>query len=294
MANRITGIDHTLLGVADLEKAREVYSRLGFTLTPRGSHIGWGTANYCIMFPENYVELLGIVDPAGFSAGLDETLARQGEGLIGIALGTDDADAARASLAARGLDPSATQNLARNLELPDGTVRPCFELVHLPEGATAGTRMFLCRHLTPDLLRRSDWLVHANAASRLASVAVVVDEPEPLAEGMEALFGSGAVTATDDTLAVFTGGTAIFFVTPTDLELLCPDINRGSERTTPYIAGMAFETESPDRTVTYFADCGVPHSVSQDGILRVAPADACGAILEFAPRAAETVWALNP
>ena len=45
----ITGIDHTLVGVRDLEAARATWTRLGFSVTPRGRHIGWGTGNYCVM-----------------------------------------------------------------------------------------------------------------------------------------------------------------------------------------------------------------------------------------------------
>jgi len=63
MRNGIAGIDHVIVGVRDLERARVGWTRLGFTLSPRGRHIGQGTANYCIMFASDYVELLGIVDP---------------------------------------------------------------------------------------------------------------------------------------------------------------------------------------------------------------------------------------
>ena len=27
-------------------------------VSPRGSHIGWGTANYCVMFADDYIELI--------------------------------------------------------------------------------------------------------------------------------------------------------------------------------------------------------------------------------------------
>src|SRR3954451_8491215 len=75
----ITGIDHTLVGVQDLEAARKVWQTLGFTVTPRGRHIGWGTGNYCIMFESGYVELLGIVQPTEFLNGLDVFLkSREG------------------------------------------------------------------------------------------------------------------------------------------------------------------------------------------------------------------------
>ena len=64
VASAITGIDHTLVGVRDLEAARVAWEKIGFRLTPRGRHIGWGTGNYCIMLEQGYIELLGIVDPA--------------------------------------------------------------------------------------------------------------------------------------------------------------------------------------------------------------------------------------
>ncbi len=81
------GIDHAILGVRDLEAASAQWRRLGFTLTPRGRHVGWGTANYCVMFKSDYLELLGIVDPAKFTNDLDKFLAER-EGLLGLAFAT--------------------------------------------------------------------------------------------------------------------------------------------------------------------------------------------------------------
>ena len=84
--NPLSGIDHTLIGVRDLESARATWRHLGFTVTPRGRHIGWGTGNYCVMFGDDYVELLGIVDPSQFLNRLDTLLETRGEGLLGLAL----------------------------------------------------------------------------------------------------------------------------------------------------------------------------------------------------------------
>src|SRR5262245_32317031 len=84
MRNGIAGIDHVIVGVRDLERARMGWTRLGFTLSPRGRHIGQGTANYCLMFPSDYVELLGIVDPKDFVQRLDAFLQRR-EGLMALA-----------------------------------------------------------------------------------------------------------------------------------------------------------------------------------------------------------------
>ena len=55
-------LDHIVIAVKNLDAAVATYRKLGFTLTPRGLHEGKGTGNHCIMFPNTYVELLGIVD----------------------------------------------------------------------------------------------------------------------------------------------------------------------------------------------------------------------------------------
>src|SRR5919202_6093013 len=105
MARPITGLDHALIGVRDLELARMGWTRLGFSLSPRGRHIGWGTANYCVMFEHDYIELLGIVDPTQFTNNLDAFVAKR-EGLMGLAFATSDGEAAAAELRRRGLHPS--------------------------------------------------------------------------------------------------------------------------------------------------------------------------------------------
>lgn len=286
MANGITGIDHALVAVRDLEAARAAWGRLGFTLTPRGRHIGWATANYCIMFADNYVELLGIVDAAGETAGLADELARRGEGVLKLALGTDDAEAARERLAAAGLEPSAAQALKRELELPEGSVMPAFRLVQLPAKVTPGLSLFLCQHLSPNLIRRKAWLQHPNGAEALAAVTVVVDEPVRLAEAYDRLFGAGASVMTDDTLGVFTGRGVLLFVTPADLEVMHPNVppnlSMGRPPALPYVAALSFAVRDPAVTAHHLREAKVPYVSGLEGAIRVAPAHANGVILEFA------------
>ena len=85
MANGIAGIDHVIVGVRDLEHARMGWTRLGFTLTPRGRHLGQGTANYCIMFARDYLELLGVVERDEHAQRLEAFLARR-EGPMAVTL----------------------------------------------------------------------------------------------------------------------------------------------------------------------------------------------------------------
>ena len=280
MANRIAGLDHVIVGVADLDAARETWRRLGFVVTPRGRHIGWGTANYCIMFPDDYVELLGIVDPAQFVAGLDEQLKRRGEGLLRLALRTDDAVQAQAALSSAGLGPPPVQELQRELELATGTVLPAFRLVHLPPATLAGLPLFLTQHLTPDLLRKPAWLEHPNGARGIAAMTGVVDDPPALRAAADRLFGDGAATLTDNTLTVLTGDSALLFVRPDDVEVMHPEVAPAS-LTTPTLLALRFRVSDSGQVGMALGANKVPFAAGMDGVLRVAPDHANGVVVEF-------------
>lgn len=174
----ITGLDHIILAVSALDAARDTWRRLGFTVTPRGRHIGWGTANYCIMLEADYIELLGVLDPSQFDNGLGERLARDGEGLLGISLATRSADSAAAAFDAAGVGAEPARDLARLLDLPEGPVQPSFRLAYPARRDAFGLPLFATEHRTPELLRRPGWERHANGATAILRL----DLPAPLAE----------------------------------------------------------------------------------------------------------------
>jgi catechol 2,3-dioxygenase-like lactoylglutathione lyase family enzyme len=161
----IAGLDHVILAVAALDAARDTWRRLGFTVTPRGRHIGWGTANYCIMLEADYIELLGVLDPSQFDNGLGERLARDGEGLLGISLSTRSADSAAAAFDAAGAGGEPARDLARLLDLPEGPVQPSFRLAYPARRDAFGLPLFAVEHRTPERLRRPEWERHANGAT---------------------------------------------------------------------------------------------------------------------------------
>jgi len=283
MANGITGIDHGLIGVRDLEAARGLYERLGFTITPRGVHGGWGTANYCIMFDDDYLELLGAISPNMTNPRLQAALSVR-EGMFAVALGSDDGRATYDGLKAAGLNPAEPADLSRQLELPGepNPVTARFRLVDIPAESTPNLTMFVCQHLDPALVWRPEWQVHANGARGVIAITVVVDRPEPLLTPYEKIFGPGSCSPTDDTLAAFTGKGKIMFVTPDDLKLLYPNVDFDENLPTPYVAGVSLDVMTPETAASYFMQTGVPYSVGDDGTVRVAPDQTAGVILEFA------------
>ncbi|SLN74597.1 VOC family protein [Oceanibacterium hippocampi] len=277
LAHGITGLDHVLIGVAGLEAARAVYERLGFTMTPRGRHTGWATANYCIMFENDYLELLGIVEAGGESNGLDRFLEARGEGLLGLALASGDAPATRQQLSAGGLAPSPLRDLSRKLELREGDVEPRFALVHLPAEEVPGLRLFIVQHLTPELMRRREWLVHANGARRVSAIVARHVAPASLAVAYVRLLGPDAVRHDDaDELRLDLGGTTIRFLSPARAAADYPDAGGSDEA----LVGLEIDCGGPAAARDVLARNGVPHRDTATGI-RVAPADACGVTLDF-------------
>ena len=276
----ITGIDHALVGVRNLEKAAATWRRLGFTLTPRGRHVGWGTANYCVVFLHAYVELLGIVDPAQFTNNLDRLLKAR-EGLLGVAFGAGDAGRTAASLARAGLKLDAPKDLARLLEVSEDDVMLRFRLVMLPPAATPGLSAFVCQHLTPDLVRWPAWLEHPNGAVSLKSLTAVVDDPRALIGAYERLLGAGSLIVGDGTLTVRAGRTALVFTTPRGLAGLHPGVKPLAVKP-PYLAAMTLGVVKPAATAQYLDDYGIKVSAGRDGVVRVDPLFASGVILAFA------------
>ncbi len=276
----ISGIDHLLVGVRDLEAAREEYRRLGFTCTPRGRHVGWGTANYCIMFPDDYVELIGVVDRTKETNGLDIFLERR-EGLKGVAFASEAADGGYAALHAAGIAAAPPRDLARNLELPEGTVQPRFKLVHLPPEATPHVPAFICQHLTPETVRRPAWLAHPNGATGLRAITVVVDDPPALTRAYARLLGAGAITPTDEMMTVRVGRAALLFARPGDLADIYPELDLDDAPAPPYIAGMTVVVADVAEAARVIEANGVDVVASPGGTLVVPPGEACGVIVEF-------------
>jgi hypothetical protein len=281
MGNGIAGIDHVIVGVRDLERARQGWSRLGFTLSPRGRHIGQGTANYCIMFASDYVELLGIVDPSDFVQRLDGFLAQR-EGLMAAAFApAGAAEEVRAALLGGGLHPSEPRPLGRQLELPEGAVTPRFSLMSLPADETPGLDCFICTHLTPELMRRPEWLHHPNGAVGLKGIHVLVESTATLLQPYDRLFGIQQVTTTDAVATVHVGPHRIVFSTPDDFSTMYPALEVASDFALPGIVSVEFGVAQREDTADCLNRRQVPFEALPDGSLVVPGREASGAIIFF-------------
>ena len=145
-----------MIAVPDLDRAADDFRALGFTLTPRGYH-SIGSQNHCIMFGSTYIELLVAPVPHPWL----DYYRRFGEGLAAVALSTSDADAAARELPGA----KAPMDLSRPVE--GGVAR--FRLVQIENVP----HLFVCQHLTPELVWRPQW----QNAGDVASVSLPMQQP---------------------------------------------------------------------------------------------------------------------
>lgn len=268
-----------IVGVRDLEAAREAWRRLGFAMSPRGRHIAQPTGNYCVMFGSDYIELLGVVDPSDATHRLTSFLAWR-EGPMGVAFAPiAGAGAARDALLARGLHPSETRPLARHIELPEGPVAPRFSLVSLPADETPALDCFLCEHLTPELMRRPEWLDHPNGAIGLKAVHVLVESTPQLLAAYDRLFGIVQVTTTDSVAAIHVGRHRLIFSTPDDFQTMYPGLAPPRDFPLPGIVALEIGVAQCERAARRLREQRVEFAELSGGSLVVPAREASGAIL---------------
>ena len=211
----VIGIDHAVVMVKDLDKAAENYKRLGFTVSPRGTHSAhMGSGNYTIMFDPDYMELLGVLTPTEHNAPARAFLERSGEGIERIAFtAVDSADGAE-EIRARGYVPIGPTDFERPVTMPNGTVSAAkFRTFQWPTAeAPGGVRIFACQHKTRETVWIPELMKHANGAKRLKQVLIVTPDPAQDAAHLSRMIDRDGKAEADGAVTVPSGGDRADFV----------------------------------------------------------------------------------
>jgi hypothetical protein len=281
MTHGITGIDHAVVAVADVEAERARFLRLGFVTSPRRRFVDWGTANYGVMFGDDFIELLGIVDATAFlTPGLVDFLAG-GEGAMAVTMHSSDVTAAHRDLEAGGFAPTPLGEVTINCEAAEGVLLQQFRWLRVGEAATPDMYLMLVQPLTPENMRRPAWLDHPNTAQGIRSMTMVSADPGALIAPYERLFGAPA-RDTEGGFEISTGRGDFRFVTADGLRDCYGDLARGVAHPAPAIAALTLTARDLGRVAACLEVESIGHELVE-GAVRVGPADACGMILEFVP-----------
>ena len=217
----IIGIDHAVVMVRELAKAAENWRRLGFTISPRGTHSAhMGTGNVTIMLDPDYIELLGVLHATELNTPARAFLERR-EGIERIAFTAVDAAQGAEEIRARGLVPIGPTEFERPVTMPDGRLAAArFRTFQWPvQEAPGGTRIFACQHKTRETVWIAELMRHANGARRLKQVLITSPEPEKEAAHLSRLTDLAARREADGAIAVPSGVDRAEFVFLTKQQL---------------------------------------------------------------------------
>jgi len=224
----VIGIDHAVIMAKDLDKAAERWKRLGFTVSPRGTHSAhMGTGNYTIMLDPDYLELLGVLTPTELNAPARAFLDQR-EGIERIAFTAVDAAEGAEEIRARGYPPIGPTDFERPVTMPDGTLSAAkFRTFQWPFAeAPGGARLFACQHKTRETVWIPELMKHANAAKRLKQVLLAAPDPVPEAAHLSRMIDREVRTEADGAVTVPSGGDRADFVflTKEQLSRRYPDV----------------------------------------------------------------------
>jgi catechol 2,3-dioxygenase-like lactoylglutathione lyase family enzyme len=182
----ITGIDHLVILVTDLDAAMDDYARLGFTVARGGAHPS-GTHNALIALADGaYLELIAFEHPDQPSDHPWQDAIALGEGLIAFALEASDLTADAVAIRARGLrvDEPADGSRLR----PDG-VTVAWRNTGVGAGQRGRQRPFLIEDVTPRSLRVATGRLaqHANGAVSVVDVTLAVADVRQAATDLAAI-----------------------------------------------------------------------------------------------------------
>ena len=175
----VTGIDHVILAVQNLDLAAEGFTRtLGLHVSGGGTHPAFGTINRIVVLGDEYIELISLQGGTAARGWLAEMLASGRQGCAGFALATGDPRAAAATMRERGL--SVDGPAPGRLDTGDRYSRG-WEVVRLVQPPIEGLP-FLIRHETAGEERRLllggrvGLAPHSLGATRIASITVAVPD----------------------------------------------------------------------------------------------------------------------
>lgn len=273
-------LDHIVVNARDrMDEAIGLYRRLGFHLTERGYHT-LGSINHLAIFANDYLELIGFA-PGERNVRTD--IVRFPVGLNAVVYGTEDTAALHATLVERKVTAQKPVAFSRPVDLGGVTYTAHFQTVRLGPDAMPFGRVYFCRHMTRDLVWRSEWQEHPNGACGIAGATIVASNPDSVVTRFSQLFGAEVIKVGQKRKRVETGSFNLDIITAEELAdrfgNAAPDAGSRSD----YMASLTILTRSLDQAEQALKQGGVP-TKREDCRLTVPASEALDVTLQFIER----------
>src|SRR5262245_27380011 len=270
-------LDHVVINARDdMDRAADIYRRLGFTLTERGYH-SLGSMNHLAMFGTDYLELIAV--PKGATTGRLDLLTFP-FGLNGLVFGSEDSAVTYAELTKVDVPVEPPVEFTRPVKYSGGQGDARFRTVRMKAGVVPYGRIYCCHHFTRDLVWRDEWRHHRNGTVAVTRALIVEPDPARGAKLYADMFGTENVRDIKGGKAVVIGNSRFDIVTEAALKSEFGDAVPNPEGRPAYMAGLSFRTVSLAKAAQAL-QAGKIASKKVGERLVVPAKEAMNAVLEF-------------
>jgi hypothetical protein len=278
--NTETGRTHDTLDIlhhvgvinTDLHILSERYEKLGFLLTPLstpkiiiepgGNPVAMGVGNRHAIFENNYLELLGIVDPEKWKKIPKEKLGpynidiplKKYEGLHVMHFGTSHIELVKERLRIEDIQCSAIRNFERNVQTDKGEqIMKARTISFAPEMAPGGL-LQIAQHDTPELVFQSRYMLHDNGALALTELIVCCENPKEYVSKYERITNHRGVDIDENYFIIDLGNSKIIVITAERLERM---VHIDTPPAIPFMAAFTVETSDLQLTKNVLLKNGI-------------------------------------
>src|SRR5213075_1116675 len=238
-------LDHVVINARDdMDRAADIYRRLGFSLTERGYH-SLGSMNHLAMFGTDYLELIAV--PKGAMSGRLDLLDFP-FGLNGLVFGSEDSAVTYGALSKAGVPVEPPVEFTRPVKYTGGQGDARFRTVRMKNGVVPYGRVYYCHHFTRELVWRDEWRHHKNGTVAVARAIIVEPDPAKGAKLYADMFGPESVRDTKGGKTVVVGNSRFDIVTEAELRAQFGEAAPDAEGRKAYMAGLTFRTVSLQKT----------------------------------------------
>lgn len=284
-------LDHVMLAVFEHEPALASLARLGFRVRPvrENAPMGGATAGgrggsaAILLRPKrpdvaNFVEIAR-ADPVTAAPPM-KIILRRHEGVAMLVHATDDVARVAADWKARGLDVHTFR-----VELtPFGPGAPFGVDIVVPDPRQPPFMFNAVRYADHSDFTRAEWLDHPNSARCWSGITYVAadDTLSALADYCAQLYGVPADRSVDGVAVIRPRDLTVTLLSDAAFRDRYGTVPEFERRERPFGAVVRFEVGDPATLAACLDAQGVAYA-RVDGLVRVGPRDACGAIFEFGP-----------
>jgi hypothetical protein len=235
----------------DLNILSEHYEKLGFLLTPvstpriiikpGGQPEELGLGNRHAIFEENYIELLGIVDPQKWENiskdklgpyNIDIPLKRY-QGLHVMHFGTSHIELVKKRFREQEIPCSEIKHFQRNVQTDKGEQTMRARTLFFPPENNPEGLVQVAQHDTPELVFQPKHMGHLNGATGLSELVLCGEDPKGYVSKYEKLTAHKGSQIEDKHYRIDLGDSQITVIAPEHLAQILPDF------TPPVIPFMA-------------------------------------------------------